>query len=200
MNNKDYKRYKKLRADIAQLHQDVDDTMSAIRLCYEKRDVQGARELELDLNILLEELYKRETIKSELLLPKYLKIENGFQEVKDFIKNNNYDEEDTGVFLEEYCSMFMLDNYNHNHYDFYYHVKDNDIYITNIRWNEKQMLPHDLKRVLKGEIKDIKNGYVLIKRHPIYKNQLSVYEKGSQMSHMLSFKETVEYLESRNYM
>lgn len=200
MNKKDYKRYKKVRVEIAQLNHEVDDTMDSIRLCYEQRDVKGARNLNLDLNILLEELFKREVIRDELLLPKYLKIKDGFQEVQDFIKDNDWDQLETESLVEEYCSTCILDEGNHNHFDFYYHVKGKDIYITNIRWNEKQMLPHDLKRLLKKEIDAMENGYVLIKRHPIFKGLITIYEKGSQMGESFSYKEAIEYLENRYYM
>lgn len=200
MNKKEYKRYKKIRTEITQLNQDIDDTMNEIKYHYTQRDVRGARKLNLDLGILLEELYKREVIRDELLLPKYLKLEGGFQDVQDFIKDNDWDEDETEELVEEYCSTYLLDYTNHNHFDFYYHVKGKDIYITNIRWNEKQMLPHDLKRLLKKEIDAMENGYVLIKRHPIFKGLITIYEKGSQMGESFSYKEAIEYLENRYYM
>lgn len=200
MNKKDYKRYKKIRLEITQLNQDIDDTMNEIKYHYAQRDVQGAKKLNLDLSTLLEELYKREAIRDELLLPKYLKIEGGFKDIQDFVKDNDWDEDDTEELIEEYCSIFMLDNYNHTHFDFYYHVKGEDIYITNIRWNKKQMLPHDLKRLLKKEINVMENGYVLINRHPIFKGLITIYEKGSQMGESFSYKEAIEYLENHYYM
>lgn len=163
MNKNEYKRYKRIGAEIAQLHQDMDDTLSEIRELYIARDTKHLKGVRIRLENIIRETYLRETIREELLLPQYVKMEDGMKPLLawwDEINEMDINLQD----IEEHIAMFLTDNYNHDVCEFNYFVKGDDIYITNIHWNEKQILPHDIKLILKGELREIDNGFVHISR------------------------------------
>jgi hypothetical protein len=199
MNKKDYKRYKKIRAEIAQLNQDIDDCMTSIKMSYEQRDLKGAKKQNRVLENLLQMLYKRETISDELLLPKYVKLENGYQDVKDFIKDNEWFEDEETSIIEEYVSNYLLDETNHNLYGFNYVVKGNDIYVTKIRWNQYQILESDLKDVLKGN-NWIENDYVEVVKDITFKGCLLIKSKESSYIERCTLKEAIRELENKYVM
>lgn len=194
MNKKDYKRYKKIGTEIAQLNQDVEDCMSALKECYETRNLNRAKRFNGSLNYLLKELYKREVIRDELLLPKHMKITNGYQDIQDFIKDNDWEEEESSV-IEEYVSNCLLDETNHNLFGFTWVVVGKDIYVTNIRWNQYQTLECDLKDVLKGKHM-IENDYVEVVKDISFKGCLLIKNKESGYTRRYTLKEAIKELES----
>lgn len=200
MNKKDYKRYKKLRSEIAQLNVDLEDTYEEIKQLYIKRTSKGLRSVHIRLEYLLREINLRKTIEEEIVLPKHAKIDGGFQDVQDFIKDNDFEDEETTSILEEYCSMYLTDNYNHNIYGFTYHVKGKDIYLTNIRWNENQTLPHDIKMVAKGKEDMIDNALFSVVKDPFFKGCVLINDKETKYTQRCSWKMGIRLLENQYYM
>ena len=199
MNKKDYKRLKAINGEIAQLNQDVENILSEIRESYIKRDLRDVKTLEKNLSRTLRLLNLRETIREELMLPKYVKLENAYQDIKDFCEENENIPLHKGL-IEEYISINLIDTYNHCHYDFTWVVKDKDIYVTNIRWNKNQILPNDLKMVLKGKKRIIKNDLVEVTKHMMFEGTLAIKHKGSNYFQGATLKKAIRILEDHYYM
>lgn len=199
MSKHDYKRYKEIREEIAQLEQDQQDTLKELQDAYVNRDRSNAKMLYKRLEIILNDLNIRETIRHELLLPKYAKIEDGMSCLESFWQDNDIEPNDEDI--EEFAAMYLNDNFNHNVYGFNWVVKGRDIYITSIRWNEKQILKSDLKQLFKGKIRKIENWKVRITKHPFWEHTLVIVHKDSTyVQSANTLNKAIRILEDHYYM
>lgn len=190
MTKKDLKRHNKIKEELAQLDQDFEDVLEEIRNHYVERNMKDVKIAETKLKWVLREVNLRRTIDEEILLPKYVKT--------TWVGNEEDMPKDAE--MDEYIAMFLTDNYNHNVYGFYWVSKGKDVYITNIRWNQNQTLPIDLKKCLKGEIGSIKNGEVEIYKDPFNKGVLLIKDTTTKYVRAATLKETIKELESKYYM
>ena len=198
MNKKDYKRYKKIEVELAQLNQDYDDILKRMQEFYDERNIKcdGVNGQFALLKNTLKEIGLRKTIMQELLLPKWIKIENGFQECLDFWQDNQLPHNDSDIC--EYISMYLTDSTNHDLYGFNWVVKGKDLYVTNIRWNKNQILIYDLKHQAKKDI--VVNDLVEV----VKDQQVGTYYIHDKFTNYhtsrATFRQTVEWLESHYYM
>lgn len=201
MNKKDYKRLALIKEELGQLELDMEDSLRALENAFIKRDTREVKELEIRLSFILDDIALRRAIREEIELPKHYKIEGGFQEVQDFIKDNDWDKDETKELMEEYASMVLTDLTNHNLYGFTCVAKGNDIYITSIRWNENQLIEQDLKDLKKRKIKEVKNGFVKVYKHAFFTNSyLVVDRKWNIVRSVDTFKGLIRWLEDHYYM
>lgn len=190
---------RKLCVEIQDLAQDFEDTLREIHDLYVKRDMKHLKGVEIRLHNIIRGINLRETIKEELSLPQYVKMEGGMLPLKEWWDKTNdmvKDHQD----IEEHIAMFLTDNYNHNVYGFDWVVKGDDIFVNNIRWNENQILPNDLKLLLKGQIKVIENGMVSIYKDIDFKGSVLIKDKETNYIGRYTYKEAIKALESRYYL
>lgn len=190
MNKNQYKRYKEIGSEIAQLHQDMEDTLTEIKQHYIDRNLKSVRGAQIRLENIIRGIDMREVIREELLLPQYVKMEGAMRYVKDQPKS----------FVEEFIAMYLTDNYNHNVYECTYHSDAKNIYITNIRWNKNQVLPRDVKRVLKGELDHIKNGHFEMYKYGMKEGMVLIKHKASNYVNAYTYKKAIKVMEEHYYL
>lgn len=198
MNKKDYKRYKQIKLELEQLEQDKEDTLERIQELYDERNIKvdGVNGVFITLKNLLRDIGLRKTIMSELLLPKRIKIEDGYQDCIDFWVDNDLPHNDDDIC--EYISMYLTDSYNHNLYGFDWVVKGTNIYVNNIRWNKGQILVADLKHYAKKDV--LENDLVRVVRDVELGSYLITDKETKYTTRKWTLRETIEWLESHYYM
>lgn len=199
MNKNQLKRYRKIGAEIAQFNQDLEDAERWLGDCYTRRDFNGARDTLKTIENIYHEIGIREVIRDELLLPQFVKLKNGINEIKDFMQDNEI-VENYETFIEEYIAMNLTDNYNHNLFGFDWVVRGSSISVSNIRWNQHQLLECDLKSLLKGEISRIEIGDVHLNKHAHFKNAICLYDRREPNYKNLSLNEAIKWLEEHYYL
>lgn len=197
MNKRDYKRYKQIKLELQQLEQDENDTLNEISDLIKQRNTKGLKYLYSRLEHIIALKCLRETIREELLLPKWIKMENGMQPLLDWW-HENYEMVEDYAEVEEHIAMYLTDNYNHNVYGFDYFVKGKDIYVTNIIWNENQILVSDLKHKAKTDI--VKNDFVEIIKSNTDKCWYLTDKRNGYTTSRTTLRETIEWLEKHYYM
>lgn len=197
MDRRDYKRYKQIKLELQRLEQDESDTLNEISDLIKQRKTKGLKYLYSRLEHIITLKCLRETIREELLLPKWIKMENGMQPLLDWW-HENYEMVEDYAEVEEHIAMYLTDNYNHNVYGFDYFVKGKDIYVTNIIWNENQILVSDLKHKAKTDI--VKNDFVEIIKSNMDKCWYLTDKRNGYTTTRTTLRETIEWLESRYYM
>lgn len=203
MNRKTYKRYQEIKEEISKLNEKIEESQDQLVALYTKRNTKGIRDLENALRWNIRERCQLVAIRDELLLPQYVKIENGVEEVLTHIKDNNIGEPYLYNFVEEYVAMYLTDEYNHDVEEFTWHCDEKNIYVTQIRWNENQILPIDVKRVIKDG-KMIDNCYVTLTKYygwKGYENRITFHDKSSGYTQIVdSYTQAIRMLEARCYM
>lgn len=191
--NQTKKEIEELNNTIEQLDKDIDNYYD--ENLYELRKTSTLKRLE---NQLIESTKKRAFLRAYLrmlTLPKKVVIVDGLEDAKTFIKDYDTSAKIDYV-IEEMVYMFLTDNYNDKicNYTWAKNDKDNNIYITRIRWDKNQLIKEDIKDILKGKIKSFSNGLVVIKRHNDFKDHLSILNKTNGFLYMASYKVALNYL------
>lgn len=197
MTRKQFKLYKQTKGEIALLNEEINQLEYELQDLCDGDDVREINKTTKTIALKLKKKYDLISYRNKLLLPTHLVLKDGLKECKDFLQDNKEMEMDLETTIEEYSSMYLLDEYNHNHYGFQWAIKDNcdDIFLTRIRWFENQLIKEDLKDILKGKIKSFKNRFVSIHKHAIFKNALTIENKESGFFYMANYKKAINYLE-----
>lgn len=208
MNKNQLKRYKRIGEEIAQFHQDLEDAQKWLNDCYVRRDYDGARDTLKTIENIYQEIGIREVIREEILLPQYVKLEDAMNTIHENIKDDckldgdgewiltNYGED----FLEEFVAMYLVDNYNHCLFTFDWVVKGSTIFVSNIRWNQHQLLKCDLKELLKGMISRIDIGDISLIKNTHFKNTIVLYDRREPNYEKFSLNEAIKWLEEHYYL
>ena len=199
MNKIQLKRYKKIGTEIAHLNQDIEDAQKWLDNCYIRRDFEGARETLKKIEDIYHEIGIRQVIREELLLPQSIKLENAITEIEDFMKDNSI-VDDYEAFVEEYVAIYLTDNYNHTLFGFDWKVRGSTIYVSNIRWNQHQLLSHDLKCLIDGEISRIEIGDIVLIKNTSLENAICIYDQEEPNYQTLSLSEAIKWLKKHYYL
>lgn len=197
MTKRQFKLYKKAKEEIALLNDEIEQLEYELQDLCDGDDAKSINQTTKRISLKLKERCDLKSYLDRLVLPTHLVLKGGLKDCHDFLDDNKEMEMDLESTIEEYCAMYLNDNYNHNLYGFQWATKDNcdDIFITRIRWFENQLIKEDLKDILKGKIKSFKNRFVSIHKHAIFKNALTIENKKSGFFYMASYKKAINYLE-----
>jgi len=197
MTRKQLKLYKQTKEEIALLNDEIDQLEYELQDLCDGDDLREINKTTKVIALKLKKKYDLISYRNKLILPTHLVLKDGLKDCKDFLQDNKEMEMDLETTIQEYCAMFMNDNYDHDLYGFQWATKDNcdDIFITRIRWFENQLIKEDLKDILKGNTKSFKNRFVSIHKHAIFKNALTIENKESGFFYMASYKKAINYLE-----
>jgi len=196
MTKKEYERYQKIGIEIDQLNQDLDDLTNEMkRLCAERKPFGNITK---QIAQTIQDIGLREGIREELLLPQNVKIKGGYSEVERILREGYVC--DKQVAIEEYISMYLTDNFNHNIHYFEWEVRDEDLYIAHIHWKQNQILAYDLQKLLKRDIEWISNAFIEICKDITFKGCVLIKDKRSNYIQRYPLKEAIKWLEDNYYM
>ena len=207
MNKTNYKRYRRIGAEIKLLEQDIEDVMNELDNAYRFLDFEDVERLNSCLNFELSQLCRRKAIREEIMLPSFIKIDGALAILEDYRPKGKMPTEDWILntkmgreYGEGFIFNYLVDEYNHAPQEFTLAIKGSTFYVSNIRWHKNQLLEHDLKMVLKGKVKEVKNGFIVITKHPNFANSLWVLDRETNSTKLFTFREAISYLKEHYYL
>ena len=197
MTRKQFKLYKQTKEEIALLNDEIDQLEYELQDLCDGDDAKEIKKTTQTIALKLKDKYDLVSYCDKLRLPTHLVLKDGLKDCRDFLDDNKEMGMDLETTIQEYSSMYLNDNYDHDLYGFQWATKEDcdDIFITRIRWFENQLIKEDLKDILRGKTKSFKNRFVSIHKHAIFKNALTIENKKSGFFYMAHYKSAINYLE-----
>ena len=194
------KRYKALKEKMCSIDNELEEVIwGSMRELYEHRNLKEIKRFQEGIRKEIHTLSLIKTTIVELCLPTHLKIDNGWQDVQDFCKDNDFDlETESKSVAEEYVAMFLTDNYNHDVNEFVWVVKGADLWVSRIKWNDGQIIREDIKDIWKHKKRSVENCWVKIMG--VDDGIIIRFKEESEIEKCFSINETINLLESHYLM
>lgn len=149
MNKKIYKRYNQIKKEISALKKEQEDNQKLLSVAFLKRDLKTIKECQKKSNKIDFLIGMKETIQTELLLPRFVIIGNGLELAKHW-----------GESFSNFVRYFLKETYGCVPFDFQATTKEDNLIISRIRWHKNQIIKEDIKDLKKGKI--INNDFVTV--------------------------------------